>query len=225
MAHKLTRLAEGSERLRLLDVLAHEALMSGKYFRDEFLATAANRIAVQLCDTLRRLVSSDQGPIDEEEDEDAFLPDAPGQDEEINMSARADALDSTHFVEGILCALKLKARLLLCRRQCILVFPKPGDRFDINKMARNGVYDDQMVPRKRKSRGSLIEGSAQDTVEPLKLCLFPALYSRVVNHQDVDHVVEADIGRCLVDYKNFLGDQQESGTSGFQLAIKALVLV
>ena len=123
-------------------------------------------------------------------------------------------------------ALQLKQNLALSRSKYKLVFFVPGDRFDPDTMTRDGDGESAFVPERVKRRHHgwprLPAVAADSTV---KLCLFPALYSKPERELTYDSGSGVALKDCLVKSGNFVRGNADMGLDGFDLLVRAVVLV
>lgn len=129
------------------------------------------------------------------------------------------------FHECFLRALTLKYKLALSNKKYKLVFFKPGDWFDADTMTRNGDISDHSTPRRKDSRADAYRKHEAQNKCPIKMCLFPALYSGPDIKHDLNRSVGLGIDHCLVEYYNFEADEAGENTQGFTLVVKAVVVV
>jgi hypothetical protein len=133
------------------------------------------------------------------------------------------------FTEHILRALRLKANLVLSPQiKYKLVFPHPGEGFDVNTMIQDG--GPQLTgPAASKTRPigvgryQRVDGLGEKRV---KLCLFPGLYKRKEEVlPEMEYGVRVNVRNCLVDCDNFVKASEGVGMEGFEVVVKAVVLL
>ncbi|GAB1316044.1 hypothetical protein MFIFM68171_06254 [Madurella fahalii] len=209
----------GPQTLYQLDILACKSVMSGGYFKSHILQTTAKILSDQFCNALAHLIlPNDQTMVGAEPD--GLFP-ADGH------PSHAENPVAKVFTEAFVRALKLKQGLVLSRSKSKLVFFGPGDVFDPDTMIRDGDGYSAFVPPRalgKKFKGWPRQRQAEEN-SSIKLCLFPALYSRPEGELTKDYGIGVSVRNCLVDCDNFVTDDADVGKGGFSLVVKGVVLV
>ena len=128
------------------------------------------------------------------------------------------------FYEGLTCSLELKADLLLSSKTYKLVFFKPGDSFQPEKMVRDGDIGHGLIPRKAGGRTKPVENYDANGMANIKLCLFPALYAGPAGKPEERRGFGRRVDQCVVQHRNFIGQDDEVGAQELVLVAKAVVL-
>jgi hypothetical protein len=188
------------------------------------LQTLARSLANKLSHTLAHLISPNDDTMIGTEPVDGHL----FPPEEAHASDIGNPVASL-FTEAFTRALKLKRDLVLLKTKYKLVFFPPGDLFNAEMMTREGDVDSAFIPK-----GALGKETRKDWPRPrdmemgsrIKLCLFPALYSRRKEEVTPEFGIGVNVRNCLVDCDNFIGDNEvDVGDGRFSLVAKAVVLV
>ncbi|KAB5583301.1 hypothetical protein GE09DRAFT_296074 [Coniochaeta sp. 2T2.1] len=162
----------GPKILSQLDFLACESLMSESYFLSHVVLEKAKSLAGQLADALACFIPpKDRTPLSLEYD-------PPGHE----TTGRNPAADD--FIPGLVRALELKAKLILSRKRYKVVFFVSGDKFDPEAMVRDTDTRSNSIPRRKRNRMGLFKRHETDNEPPVRLCLFPALYSKEEEEHD-----------------------------------------
>ncbi|KAI0433146.1 hypothetical protein F5Y09DRAFT_98293 [Xylaria sp. FL1042] len=194
-----------STALESLDLLAHNALFSDRYFLEKMIPDKSRDLAIKISELLLEWNYGEN------------------QDQSLGLAASVprDELFQPVFTR----ALTMKAKLFLSKSHYTIVFPIPGTKFDPATMRRHtwryGGYNTQ------GSRVQLDpdESSSQPKeVEIVKLCFFPALYA-CAKHPDEGSSPSSKISTKghVINYRNFFVKDGKSMTSEFTLISKAVV--
>jgi hypothetical protein len=211
-------LTGGAQELLHLDLLSHKALISETYFQSKVLVEGAETLATRLCDTLSPIMLPDEtlgGQTSQP------LPSTNQHEHILGTMSRNSARD--YFIQPFLWALQLKAQLLLSTNKYRLVFFHPGTKFHPGTMIRDFDADEHFIPKMKVRKSHQKPGQGVEPETAVKLCLFPALYSIPVQRQDQEQSVGVRIEHCVVDYDNFIRDDNE-GLDGILMS-RAIVLV
>ncbi|KXX74365.1 hypothetical protein MMYC01_209542 [Madurella mycetomatis] len=209
----------GPQTLYQLDILACRSVMSEGYFKSHILPTTAKALSETFCNALAHIISpNDQTMVGAEPD--GLFPAGVHASQTENPVA-------TVFSETFVRALKLKQDLMLSRNKYKLVFFRPGDVFDSDTMIRDGDGYSAFTPARalgKKSKDWPRQRQAEGNSN-IKLCLFPALYSRPEEGLTGDYGIGVSVRNCLVDCDNFITDDDGSGEGELSLVVKGVVLV
>lgn len=182
--------------------------MSESYFLSHFVLEDAKTLAGQLADALACFIPpKEQTPLSIEYD-------TPGH------NAAAD-----DFIPGLVRALELKAKLILSRKKYKVVFFVSGDRFDPEAMVRDTDTRSNLIPSRKRNRMGLSTRQETDNEAPVRLCLFPALYSKDEEDHDIGEGIGVGISDCLVNYANFTVSDADAIDGTYKVVVKAVVSV
>lgn len=199
-------------------------MISEGYFVSYVLPTTAKRLANELYIALSHLISPNNDTMIGIEPEDGSLFPA-----EEAHSPDVENPVAGLFTEAVTRALTLKRELVLLKTKYRLVFFRPGDLFNADVMIRDGDGDSAFVPKRALGKDLRMDWPRPRSVgknSRIKLCLFPALYSRRKAELTAEFGVGVDVRDCLVDYDNFIADDQiDLGDGSFSLVAKGVVLV
>jgi hypothetical protein len=207
---------DGPETLYQLDLLAYNSVISTDY-ASRILQDTAKYLLDRFCKALAHVISPNNvtnlgaGPAC------------------LQSPAAESAVDPEHMVAGVFSeafvrALQPKHNLVQSRSKYKLVFFKPGERFDLDTMRCDNDGWSAFAPVRARKKMSGWTKQPEDGTR-IKLCLFPALYSRPVRKPTRDFGTGLDVRSCLVESDNFVRDDADIGSNGFVLIVKAIVLV
>lgn len=196
--------------------------MSEAHFTSHILQDAATTLSEIFCTALTPLVSPNNQTIVGAE---PYSPSSPEEEDQL-LKRQPESPVSELFAEAFVRALTLKQQLVLSRNKYKLVFFSPGDRFDPDTMIGDGDGYSAFVPErvKRKMNGWPRQHPVADDSR-IKLCLFPALYSRAEGELTQEYGVGVTVKNCLVECDNFVRDRTDVQVEGFTLVVKGVVLV
>ncbi|RYP15475.1 hypothetical protein DL765_005682 [Monosporascus sp. GIB2] len=195
--------ADGSDALRSMDVLAHEAWMSEPKFATEVLHKKSKEMARGLATFLAPVLQSNILT----EETTHF---------EMFLEYPAEISFEPVFAE----AMRLKTQLLLDEKHYRLEFCPPGTPFSQQTMKRHG-YSGSAANHTGCPLASA--GASQETGGGrVKICLFPAVWTYYRPPPPMQLDVNARIENHVVNYRNFI--QKEDEVSGYpQVVAKAVV--
>ncbi|KAH8900855.1 hypothetical protein GQ53DRAFT_835712 [Thozetella sp. PMI_491] len=211
---------DGPHALLRIDLLAHESLISGKYFQDTILEESAWTLATRLYDSLKALNS----PGDDITGDPMSLTSSAELGSVTADSIVSPAVDG--FQLAFRKALWLKSNLILSTKKYKVVFFSPGDTFNRETMYLDGEVPDYSAASSNRQRPVLL-GQAEDRqIHRIKLCVFPALYS-TSSYQGHTGVMSdrSQSKQSVVEYCNFIHAENSQSWEGFDLVVKAVVLV
>ncbi|KAK4243272.1 hypothetical protein C7999DRAFT_18360 [Corynascus novoguineensis] len=221
--HVLAR--AGPQMLKQLEILAYKSVISEEYFTSHILQATTKSLAGKLYEALAHLISPNDDPFigADLENGDLFA-------EKEAHSPNTENPVANLFTEAIVRALELKQELVLSRSKYKLVFFNPGDVFDSETMIKDGGGESAFIPIRaltKNTRKDCLGQRCKDENTRIKLCLFPALYSRPKKDLTAEFGVEVNVGNCLLDCANFITNENQMGTEdgSFSLIVKGLVLV
>ena len=188
------------------------------------LPTLAKSLANKLYHTLAHLISpNDDTMIGIEPENGNLFPAEEAQSSDIENPV------ATLFIEAFTRALTLKRDLVLLKTKYKLVFFPPGDLFNADIMSREGDVDSAFIPKRALSKQATKDWPRprdMETGSRIKLCLFPALYSRRKEELTAEFGIGVDVRNCLVDCENFIAnDEVDVGDGSFSLVAKGVVLI
>ncbi|KAL2022213.1 hypothetical protein VTK56DRAFT_5823 [Thermocarpiscus australiensis] len=215
----------GPQTLEQFEILAYKSVISEEYFVSHILQTSAKSLANQLYNALAHLISpNDDTMIGNTEPDDGSL--FPATEPPPSYPEHPVA---SLFTEAFVRALTLKQELVLSKAKYRLVFFQPGNLFNADIMIRDGDGDSAFVPMSalgKEARKNWPKPRHVEKESRIKLCLFPALYSRRKEEVTAAFGIGVDVRNCLVDCDNFItGDQVDVGDGSFSLVVKGVVLV
>jgi hypothetical protein len=151
-----------------------------------------------------------------------FIPsvenDPPGQDATDNPAAE-------FFVDGLVRALKLKANLVLRHKRYKLVSFVSGDKFDPEAMVRDTDTSSNFLPKRKRSRMGLPKLHEANNEAPVRLCLFPALYSKKEEEPDRGEGLAVGLTDCLANCANFVVGDADTIDGSYKIVVKAVVIL
>lgn len=207
----------GPQTLDQFEILAYKSVISEGYFVSRILQTSAKSLANKLSNALAHLISPNDDTMIGAELEDGSL-------------SSVENPVANLFTEAFVRALTLKQELVLLKTKYRLVFFQPGDLFNADTMIRDGDGDSAFVPTRalgKEARKDWPRPRHMEKNSRIKLCLFPALYSkRKEEPTTAEFGIGVDVRNCLVDCDNFITDSQtDVGDGSFSLVVKGVVLV
>ncbi|KAL2131320.1 hypothetical protein VTI74DRAFT_5259 [Chaetomium olivicolor] len=209
----------GPQTLYQFDILACKSVMSEAYYKSHILQTTAKMLSSKFSRALAHLISPNDQTMVGAELDGLF----PAEDQ----SSHTEDPVAKVFADAFVRALKLKQSLVLSRSKYKLVFFSPGDMFDSDTMIRDGEGYRAFAPARALGK-NLRDWRRQRQVEEnlrIKLCLFPALYSRPEGDLTRDYGVGVSVRNCLVDCDNFVTDGTDIRKGALSLVVKGVVLV
>ncbi|KAK3292017.1 uncharacterized protein B0H64DRAFT_408729 [Chaetomium fimeti] len=214
----------GPQTLEQFEILAYKSVISEGYFVSHILQTSAKSLANKLYNALAHLISpNDDTMIGAEPEGGSVFP------AEEAHSSNIERPVASLFTEAFTRALTLKRELALLKTKYKLVFFRPGDLFNTDTMIRDGDGDSAFVPKRalgKEVRKDWPRPRYMEKNSRIKLCLFPALYSRRKEELTAEFGIGVDVQNCLVDCDSFIADDQvDVGDGSFSLVAKGVVLV
>jgi hypothetical protein len=192
--------------------------MGEAYFEADYIEETAVVLARRLYGSLSCLMTSRPVTIG-----DASTP-LSSEPSAVERSDSFDALSGL-FIEAFTHALQLKSQLILAQHKYKLVYFRPGDLFNSDRMRRNTDTVGPVRTKKHGKRPVTARASTASVDTPIKFCLFPALYP-VLDERDVlDDSFEGDFRHCLVNHRKFITDDLAVSEQGSAPIVKAVVLV
>ena len=129
------------------------------------------------------------------------------------------------FIPGLVRALELKAKLILSRKSYKVVFFVSGDKFDPGAMVRDTDTRSNSIPRRKRNRMGLYKPQETDPKATVRLCLFPALYSKEAEDHDKGEGIGVGISDCLVNCANVSVSGADAMDGSYKVVVKAVVSV
>ncbi|KAK4240613.1 hypothetical protein C8A03DRAFT_31320 [Achaetomium macrosporum] len=222
----------GPQTLYQLDVLACKSVMSEAYYQTHILQASAKTLSTKFSSALAHLLSpNDQTTAGAEPD--GLFPSHCSSGSSSSSHHTEENPVAKVFNEAFARALTLKQDLVVLSRSTYkLVFFRPGDVFDPHTMMRDGEGYRAFAPARARAREKKVAEDLRDQRRAegegsrVKICLFPALYSRPERElTGDDYGVGACVTNCLVDCDNFVADEPDTGEGMFSLVVKGVVLV
>ncbi|KAH6842479.1 hypothetical protein B0I37DRAFT_382019 [Chaetomium sp. MPI-CAGE-AT-0009] len=214
----------GPQTLEQFEILAYKSVISEQYFVSHILQSSAKSLANKLYNALAHFISPNDDTMIGAEPEDGSVALA----EEAHLSHIENPVASL-FTEALVRALALKQELALSRTKYRLVFFQPGDLFNAENMIADGDGDSAFIPIRalgKDARKAWPRSRHMENGTRIKLCLFPALYSKRREEVTAEFGIGVDVRNCVVDCDNFITDDQtDVGDGSFSLVVKGVVLV
>jgi hypothetical protein len=187
--------------------------MSESYFLSHVVLEHAKSFAGQLADALACFIPpKDQTPLSPEYD--------PSGHDTTRRNTAAE-----YFIAGLVRALELKAKLVLSRKRYKLVFFASGDKFDPEAMVRDTDTRSNSIPKRKRNRMGLPKRQEPDNEAPVRLCLFPALYSKEEEEHGKGEEIGVGISDCLVNCANITVSDADAIDRSYKVVVKAVVSI
>ncbi|KAJ9133308.1 hypothetical protein NKR23_g10870 [Pleurostoma richardsiae] len=221
-------LRDGPALLRDLDFVAHKSLISHANFLNQIIPGKAKEIGNQVVEVLLPIIDSSTSHSGTE------APGvSPGAAKPLDPEDDGDVSPIEAFQGAIENALKLRAQMALNGlKQYEFVYIPPETYFNPQTMNLNGQnYDSEALVSLSRYQflrpAQMSQRTPSGLGQKVKLCLFPALYSRRRPQFDPARSTEVDIGEILVQVRVFTEGRPDQDSEGddLKLVTKAVVLV
>ncbi|KAI3326026.1 hypothetical protein HD806DRAFT_532678 [Xylariaceae sp. AK1471] len=161
---------DGLKALEQLDLLAYHSLISEDYY--------ISHIVVEKGKTLSKHLHQIIAPFLTTPEQHSQLGATLDSNSELDQ-IEADLNPTTLFEETFQRALRLKTNLFLSGGRFRWVFYQPGHIFDSEAMNRHGRDFNGFASARKDKRKSRRDSDGPRSNEPIKICVFPALYREI----------------------------------------------